>query len=102
MNYQEILMRAVLKFLNVTYQCYKSTNYTEDRIAFQSDIALCAKWVLDIDNNEEIQIIISDILDESTVKYILDYYKQGKYGDDQAVAFEEFKKEVISLKLSIT
>lgn len=102
MNHKEILLKSVLKFLNVTYNCYKSTTYTEDRIAFQSDITLCAKWVLDIENNEEIQKIISDILDESTVKHILDYYKQGKYGDDQAVAFEDFKKEVISLKLSTT
>jgi hypothetical protein len=101
MNDKKILLGAVLKFLNITYQCYIGTNYADDRIAFQSDIALCAKWILDIENNIDIQMIVSDILDTSTAKHILDYYKQGKFGDEQALAFVSLKKEVEYIQESI-
>lgn len=95
---EEKLLAAVMEFMKITYQCYTGTNYADDRVAFQSDIALCAKWILDIDNNNDIQKTIEDILDSSTVKHILDYYKQGKFGDEQAAAFEKFKKEVEAIK----
>ena len=88
------LLTAIFKFLNVCYNCYSGTNYVDDRVAFQSDIVICAKWVLDIENNIDIQIVISDILDTKTVKHILDYYKRGSFGDEQAVAYEILKAEV--------
>lgn len=55
--------------------------------------------LLDIRNdNNDIRKTIEDVLDTSTVKHILDYYKQGKFGDEQATAFEKLRKEVAAIK----
>lgn len=81
------LTEEIMEFLKVTYECYKTTNYAEDRKAFESDIALCVGWLISIYNDDNIQKTINDILDTSTSKHISDFYKQGIFGDKQAKAF---------------
>ncbi len=45
MKKKEKLLEAIMAFMKITYQCYISTNYADDRIAFQRDIALCVGWI---------------------------------------------------------
>jgi hypoxanthine-guanine phosphoribosyltransferase len=97
MTRKEKLFRAVMDFMRVTQYCFKNTKSTEDRQAYQSDLALCAKWLLAIDDNVDVKKIIEDILDTTTAKHILDYYKQGKLGDEQAMSFVNLKQEVEKL-----
>ena len=94
MNQKQIVLKAIMNFLRITYQCYKSTNYTEDRIAFQSDIALCAKWLLELEEDKNINLIIENVMDASTSKHICDYYKQGEFGNMQTAAFENLRSEM--------
>lgn len=94
MTSKEKIFNAVMKFMEDTLQCYDSTTYTSDRPAYASDIVLCAKWLSNIHSNMEISRIIEDILDTSTSKHILDYYKQGKLGDEQAKSFVNMKKVI--------
>ncbi|MGE5106211.1 MAG: hypothetical protein ACM3H8_01600 [Sphingobacteriales bacterium] len=87
-------IELLMIFLKTTYDCYSKTNYAEDRIAFQSDIVLCVSWLIKAHDNISINEIIEDVFDLSSSKHIFDYYKQGIYGDIQAKAFVEFKKEL--------
>ncbi len=98
MDKKEIILRAVLNFLDVTNRCYISTPYTEDRLAFQSDIALCAQWILDVELNIELDKVVADIFDLSTEKHIVDYFKKGEFGDDQADAFVKLKGDLKNFK----
>ena len=84
----------LMEFLKITYDCYKSTNYIEDRKAFQSDIVLCTSWLIKAYENTPISEILEDIFDASTSKHMFDYYKQGVYGNIQEKAFVKFKKEL--------
>lgn len=97
MKENEKLFRAVMDFMRVTQYCFENTKNTEDRQAYQSDLAFCAKWLLAIDDNVDIKKIVEDILDTTTAKHILDYYKQGKLGDEQASSFVNLKNEVQKL-----
>lgn len=100
MTAKEKLFTAVMKFMKITQYCYENTTYAQDRTAYQSDIALCAKWLSEIDEGIDINLVIEDLLDSSTAKHILDYYKQGKLGDEQAKGFVDMKKEVQKLSIN--
>jgi hypothetical protein len=95
---KEQLLYAVVKFMKDTLYCYNNTTYTSDRSAYASDIVLCAHWVADILGNVDVNKIIANILDTSTSKHILDYYKQGKLGDEQAKSFVNMQTEIERLE----
>lgn len=97
---KENLFKSIMEFIKITYNCYVNTNYTEDRIAYQNDITLCSSWLIEIDNKTSISKIIESIMDSSTSKHILDYYKGGKYGEIQAEAFTKLKNEIMEQSLN--
>lgn len=98
MTSKERLLAVVMEFMKITQHCYENTTYAEDRTAYASDIVLCAKWLSEMDNNVEIKRIIDDILDTSTSKHILDYYKQGKLGNEQASGFVKLEKDTEEIR----
>ena len=48
------------------------------RSAYQLDIALCAKWILEINSQLNPSMVIEDILDNQTDKLLMDYFKGGE------------------------
>ena len=100
MTSKEKMVISIMKFMKISLYGYENTSYTEDRLAYQRDIVLCAKWLLQIDESIKIDNIIEDILDSSTEKHILDHYKHGKLGDEQAKGFVDMKKDVQKLTIN--
>lgn len=101
MTSKERVFEVIMKFMKETMYCYENTTYTSDRPAYASDIVLCAKWLISIYNNDEVLKIVEDILDTSTSKHILDYYKQGKLGDEQAKSFASMRKNIEEIQQSV-
>ena len=99
MTAKEKAIIAIVRFTQKTLERYNETNYAEDRVAFQRDIVTCANWFVEAYNSVNVEEVITKILDSSSAKYILDYYKQGKWGDEQAKAFVHLQDEVKQIAL---
>ena len=98
MTSKERLFEVIIKFMEDTLHCYYNTTYTSDKPAYASDIVLCAKWLSNINSGMEVSKIIDDVLDTSTSNHVLDYYKQGKLGDEQAKSFVNMKKVIEEMR----
>jgi len=88
------LVDAIVDFTKLTLKCYHETNYTEDRVAFQRDLVLCSEWLVLALDNSRVKDVPNLILDISSSKTVLDYYKQGVWGDEQAKAFVELQNRM--------
>jgi hypothetical protein len=91
---KDIVVNLIASFTKLTLKCYHDTTYAEDRIAYLRDLALCAEWMVLALDGSNIENVISMILDSSSSKYILDYYKEGTWGDEQAKSFAELQSRL--------
>lgn len=94
----KLLFMEVIIFLEVVCDCYKNTPFEEDKNIYKEDIILISKWVSKLSNDENIQILIKEMNEDSTKKHFFDYWRRGQYGEKENNAFKRMLKNINQLK----
>ena len=88
------LLRKILTFMTVIYECYSNTNFAEDRSIYAQDLTEAMGWVVDLLNKKKVEFVVANIKSLETEKYFTDYWRQGKWGEKENTAFASLKRDL--------
>jgi len=98
MKSQENLSEIILDFMSIVSTCLKETTYTNDRINYERDLAYASIWLIKLHNGENKKVVINEILDIATSKFIYDVFKQGDWGNQETAAFKNLQTKLNQFK----
>ena len=90
----EHLTKKIIEFMTVIHECYSNTNFADDRSVYAKDITTAMGWIVKLKTGEDIQNVRGEILSPATDKHFCDYWRQGDWGDKEAVAFKKLKDNI--------
>jgi len=95
-----LLLNAVLDFLTTIEECYSSTPFAEDRAVYAADIALVTRWITVIrkQNENETKSLIREIFSTQTDKALTDYWRQGRWGEQEIAGLAQLRKSIADLR----
>ncbi len=88
------LIRRILDFMAVIYQCYAHTNFANDRSVYARDIATAMGLIVDLRDGGGIEDVAKNILSPQTDKCFGDYWRQGEWGNIEAEALKQLKDSI--------
>lgn len=94
MNDLNWLQEQILDFMSVIEQNLRSTTYANDRAVYLTDLATAAKWLVRLHKNVPPERVAGEIVSAQTDKYFGDYWRQGKWGDEEVKALKNLQDAI--------
>jgi hypothetical protein len=91
---KEWLQGKIFEFMVVIEECLSSTTFAVDRNIYTNDLAEAAKWVINLYKGVSLKQLCEDILSNQTSKFFGDYWRQGPWGEKEAIALSTLREEI--------
>ena len=95
-NSLEWLRERIIEFMSVVEENLSSTTYTNDRSVYMADLALIAKWLIKLHKKVPPAEVAEEIINPQTDKQFGDYWRQGKWGENEAAALKALQDAIRS------
>ena len=90
------LKEKIIEFMIVIDDCLSSTSYSNDRPIYMSDLVAAARWLMKLYKGEPVSNIYREILNDKTNKHFGDYWRQGPWGENEAIALANLQEQIRS------
>lgn len=87
---------AILEFMAVVYDCYKNTNYANDRHSYAKDLTVAMGWIVELRGGADVSKVVESILSIETDRTLIDYRRGGEWGLSEADALGTLRALVAS------
>jgi hypothetical protein len=95
-NNSEWLREQIIEFMSVVEENLSSTTYAIDRSVYMADLALLAQWLVKLHKKVPPAEVASEIISPQTDKRFGDYWRQGKWGENEAAALKSLQDAIRS------
>lgn len=91
---REELQDSILEFMTVLHGCCVETTYTRDRPIYAQDMVEAMGWIVELRDGADAAAVIDSILSDATAKHMGDAWREGRWGEMEAAAFEKLKARI--------
>ncbi len=92
----EWLREQLTDFMSVVEENLRATTYANDRPVYMADLAQIAEWLVKLHKGVPPADVASEIIAPQTDKYFGDYWRQGKWGNNEAAALKKLQDAIRS------
>jgi hypothetical protein len=85
------LTQEILEFMKEIHECYSNTSYANDRTVYAQDLMEAMGWIVSLQSGEGTEDVIAKIKSPETEKHFSDYWRQGDWGKQEAIALKKLK-----------
>ena len=90
------LSELIVDFLDLLHNCLTHTNFADDRASFETSIVHVSFWLVEL-KSKSFTDVCEIVLDSQTDKIILDTWKSGEWGKNEAQGLITLQKHIRQL-----
>jgi len=90
------LQKFIIGFMAVINQCLEETTFANDRSLYEKDLAHASEWLIKLNDGSSASDIAKEIADPITSKFFTDHWKQGAWGEREALAITNLQHKAKS------
>ena len=93
-NDKKWLEQRIFDFMVVIDNCLGSTTYANDRYIYMNDLVTASRWLIKLYKGESVMNICKEIISDKTDKEFGDYWRQGLWGENEAIALATLRDQI--------